>query len=169
MTDKSEVIAAACAAVSTGESERARAMIRQNYPFDPRVATKRQMQPLSMTRKFVADGFIDRYFGERLVFLPTLRLLSHFLGDAFPYHPNWKLDACHAAYYELGATIDHVVPVARGGDDTPLNRVTTSMLHNAIKARWTVEEVGWELLPAGDFTVWDRHVTVVCVHDSEPG
>jgi hypothetical protein len=84
VTDKSEVIAAACAAVSTGESERARAMIRQNYPFDPRVATKRQMQPLSMMRKFVADGFIGRYFGERLVFLPTLRLLSHFLGDAFP-------------------------------------------------------------------------------------
>ncbi len=156
MTDKSEIIAAACDAVSAGEAERAQAIIRQNYPFDPRPPTKRQMPPLAMTRIFIADGFIDRYFGERLVFLPALRLLSHFLPDAFPYHPNWKLDACHLAYYELGATIDHIVPVTRSGaKDDPSNWATTSMLHNAIKAHWTVAELGWELLPAGDFAAWN--------------
>ncbi len=155
MTDKSEIIAAASGAVSAGEPQRAQAIIRQDYPFDPRPAIKRQMPPLAMTRVFVADGFIDRYFGERLVFLPALRLLSHFLPDAFPYHPNWKMDACHLAYYELGATIDHVVPVARGGDDEATNWVTTSMLHNAIKAHWTVAELSWKLLPAGDFAAWD--------------
>ncbi len=34
MIDKSDVIAAACALVRTGEPERARAIIRQDYPFD---------------------------------------------------------------------------------------------------------------------------------------
>ncbi len=156
MTDKSEIIAAACDAVSAAEPQRAQAIIRRDYPFDPRPPTKRQMPPIAMTWSFIADGFIDRYFGERLVFLPALRLLSHFLGDAFPYHPNWKMDACHLAYYELGATIDHVVPVTRSGvKDDPSNWVTTSMLHNAIKAHWTLAELGWKLLPPGNFAAWD--------------
>lgn len=75
---------------------------------------------------------------------------------AGPYHPHWKMAACHLAYYELGATIDHIVPVTRSGaKDDSSNWVTTSMLHNAMKAHWTVAEHGWKLLPAGDFAAWD--------------
>jgi hypothetical protein len=55
----------------------------------------------------------------------------------------------------LFPTIDHVIPVARGGPDCEANWVTTSMLRNAAKANWTLEELGWNLCPAGSLDDWD--------------
>ena len=59
------------------------------------------------------------------------------------------------SYWELFPTIDHIVPVARGGSDTDSNRVTTSMMRNAAKAHWTLEELDWSLHPPGDIRKWD--------------
>lgn len=59
------------------------------------------------------------------------------------------------AYWELFPTIDHVVPIARGGADNDANWVSTSMLRNSAKANWTLEELGWQLRPPGDFSRWD--------------
>jgi hypothetical protein len=101
------------------------------------------------------DGFVDRYSGKHLVFPGVLRVLALRLPAEFPYHPNWKMTATHLAFWELSPTVDHVVPVARGGADTELNWVTTSMLRNSAKANWTLEELGWTLLPAGDLHAWD--------------
>ncbi|MFF0818704.1 HNH endonuclease [Rhodococcus sp. NPDC003318] len=52
----------------------------------------------------------------------------------------------HFAYWELFPTIDHIVPVTRGGADDESNWVTTSMLRNSAKAHWTLDELG------GDFS-----------------
>lgn len=65
------------------------------------------------------------------------------------------MDKCHIAYWELVATIDHVKPIARGGLDEEANWATTSMRRNSIKANWTLEELNWELCPAGDINTWD--------------
>lgn len=77
------------------------------------------------------------------------------MPSEFPFHPNWKMSETHMIYRELFPTIDHVVPVARGGADDESNWVTTSMLRNAAKSNWTLEEVGWTLVPAGDLLQWD--------------
>ncbi len=61
----------------------------------------------------------------------------------------------HMMYWELFPTVDHIVPVARGGADDATNWVTTSMLHNSAKSNWTLEELGWLLVPTGDFGHWD--------------
>ena len=58
-------------------------------------------------------------------------------------------------YWELFPTIDHVVPVAREGADDESNWVSTSMLRNAAKSNWTLEELGWSLVPASDVRQWD--------------
>jgi hypothetical protein len=55
-------------------------------------------------------------------------------GSKFPFHPNWKTEATHPAYWEVGATIDHMVPVTLGGADEPANWVTTSMARNSLNA-----------------------------------
>ncbi len=107
------------------------------------------------TRVFVRDGFLDRYTGERLIFPPVLRVLSIVLPDKFPYHPNWKTVVTHPAFWKVGATIDHVVPVTRGGADDESNWVTTSMARNSAKMNWTLEELGWTLHPPGNFGEWD--------------
>ena len=69
--------------------------------------------------------------------------------------PNWKTDVTHPAYWELGATIDHLVPVTRGGADDESNWITTSMAHNYAKMNWTLDESGLQLYPPGDLNKWD--------------
>jgi len=61
----------------------------------------------------------------------------------------------HIFYWELWPTIDHVIPVARGGDNDNSNLVCTSMIRNSAKSNWLLEEIGWKLLPPGDFSGWD--------------
>jgi hypothetical protein len=155
MAEKSGAIAAVCAALARGDVDAATSTLKRDYPFASEPITKRQYGPVESTRVFVRDGFLDRYTGERLVFPPVLRLLSAALPEEFPFHPNWKTDLTHPAYWEVGATIDHVVPVSRGGADDESNWVTTSMARNSAKMNWTLEELGWALLPPGDFREWD--------------
>ena len=152
---KAQVIAAVCAALDADGVEAAAALVDREYPFAPETPTKRRTRVLDYTRVFLRDGFVDRYSGERLVFPPVLRLLSTFMPDRFPYHPNWKTHVTHAAYWEIGATIDHLRPVTRGGVDEPSNWITTSMARNSAKMHWTLEELGWVLRPPGNLREWD--------------
>ena len=96
--------------------------------------------------------------GGRLIFPAVLRLLSHYLPLEFPYHKNGKMTEGHVAYWELFPTIDHVAPVARGGIDSEANWVCCSMLTNSIKSNWTLEQLQWRLLPAGELAEWDGMV-----------
>ena len=58
-------------------------------------------------------------------------------------------------YWERFPTVDHVMPVARGGADSEENWVTTSMLRNSAKSNWTLEELGWTVRPIDPSTGWD--------------
>jgi hypothetical protein len=133
----------------------AAATLSNEYPFAPSAATKRAYGRVESTRVFIRDGFIDRYSGQRLVFPPVLRILSVRIPEACPFHPNWKTSVTHSSYWELSATVDHVVPVSRGGEDAEQNWITTSMARNSAKLSWTVEELGWSIYPAGEMTEWD--------------
>ena len=82
-------------------------------------------------------------------------MLLNALPEHCPYHPGWKTQVTHPAYWAVGATIDHLIPVTRGGLDEPSNWVTTSMARNSAKMNWTLLELGWELQAPGDFSQWD--------------
>jgi hypothetical protein len=153
--EKGSVIAAICHALADGSIAKAESIIRADYPFAPAPVTARRFRPVEYTKAFVRDGFIDRYAGNRLLFPPVLRVLSFALPTLFPYHPNWKTDETHPAYWEVSATLDHVIPVSRGGADDESNWVTTSMARNGAKMNWTLEELGWQLRPAGAIGEWD--------------
>jgi hypothetical protein len=146
---------AVCDSLLGGDPQAAADTARNGYSFAPVQLTGRVYTKLECTRIFVRDGFIDRYSGTQLIFPGTIRLLSRLLPAEFPFHPNWKMTETHMVYWELFATIDHLVPIARGGADNEKNWVTTSMLHNSAKSNWTLEELGWRLLPPGDFKQWD--------------
>ena len=133
----------------------ASAIACREYPLLSQSATGRKYTELTCTRIFIRDGFLDRYSGQQLVFPGALRLLSLLLPAEFPAHPNWKMSESHMIYWELYPTIDHIIPVARGGADDQTNLVCTSMLRNSAKSNWTLEELGWILLPPGDYTQWD--------------
>lgn len=156
---KAQTIKAVCDSLLTGDAAAAAATARSGYPFALPQSTGRGYTESMCTAIFVRDGFIDRYSGTQLVFPGTLRLLSLLLPSEFPFHPNWKMTETHMAYWELFPTVDHVVPVARGGADNDSNWVTTSMLRNSAKSNWTLEELGWQLVPPGEFKRWDGLLT----------
>jgi 5-methylcytosine-specific restriction endonuclease McrA len=138
-----------------GEKEKAQSLAKADYPFQFHLKEQRKITFLQSVKLFLRDGFIDRYSGQRLVYPGILRLLSQIMPQEFPFQKNWKMSECHIAYYELMPTIDHVIPVARGGSDDETNWVTTSMLRNSAKSNWTLEELGWSLFPAGNLKDWD--------------
>ncbi|WP_157105329.1 HNH endonuclease [Rhodococcoides kyotonense] len=154
-SNKAAILAEACTALTEGEDFRAADILRTKYPFVSTTKVARRYTERQSLRIFHRDGFIDRYSGERLVHPGALRLLSIILPDEFPADPNWAMSRTHIGFWELFPSIDHPVPVARGGPDDDTNWVTTSMLRNSAKAHWTLDELGWSLLPAGDTDTWD--------------
>ena len=154
--DAAELIARVCAALSDDRIDDAHAILKE-YRVEKWVRRSRtrtekaakaardaeERSKTSDVRAFIRDGFLDRYTGKRLVFPGTLRLLSVRLGNAFPYHPNWKFGVGHHAYWELFPTIDHRRPRAHGGTNELDNLLTTSMLPNASKGD---SLSGWEAL-----------------------
>jgi hypothetical protein len=153
--DGTAVLTEVCNALANRETDAAAAILNARFPFAPFTKVSRQYSPCQCMSVFWRDGFIDRYSGRRLVFPGTLRLLSMMLPEHFPYHKNWRTDACHIAFWELFPTIDHVVPVSRGGADTDENWVSTSMLRNSAKAGFLLEELGWTLCPPGLLQDWN--------------
>lgn len=152
---KADILADACRALADGHPTTARDIAHAEYPFVPIIKAQRRYTERHMMKVFVRDGFIDRYSGDRLVFPGTLRLLSQLMPDEFPVQKNWKMSETHQAWWELCPTIDHVVPVARGGADDETNWATTSMLRNSAKANWTLDELGWTLREPGSMGEWD--------------
>jgi hypothetical protein len=148
--------------LSSGDSASAATILRSAFPLAP-ASTPRSPWPLPrLTKVFVRDGFTDRYFGEPLVFPGALRALSVLSPPLFPYHRNWRQSLTHPAYWSHYPTIDHVVPVARGGADDESNVVTTSMLRNAAKSNWLLSELGWPTSTAPVVSTWDGLLAWFC-------
>jgi len=144
---RAHVIAAVCEELRNDRVGNAISILQSKYPFEAFKNVGRRYTELQSLRIFMRDCFTDRYSGLPLVFPGTLRILSLRLPEDFPFHPNWKTDECHFAYWELLPTVDHVIPVSRNGPDDGSNWVTTSMVKNASKANFRLEEIGWQLLP----------------------
>ncbi|MCG6941769.1 MAG: HNH endonuclease [Thiohalocapsa sp.] len=152
--NKLQAIERAFSALMMGESSDAGKIIMAGYPFSPIERSARRYTLAQSMATFLRDGFIDRYSGERLLYPGALRILSLELPNDFPYHPHWKTSETHIAYWHFHPTVDHVIPIARGGTDARRNLVTTSQLRNSTKAHWTLEELGWKLHPPGQLDSW---------------
>lgn len=155
MNSKAEIIKTICDLLLSSDTDAARAVATGEYPFVSIENAGRKYYEYQMTSIFIRDGFLDRYSGAKLVFPGSLRLLSRLMPDEFPFHKNWKMTDSHIVYWELFPTVDHILPVARGGADDVSNWATTSMLRNSAKANWTLTELGWTLLPPSADAIWD--------------
>lgn len=153
--NKVEAIEAAAIKILQHSIQEAENVITEQYPFHKITNPGRSYTDKEKMEQFVRDGFIDRYSGEKLVNPGILKVLSHYMPEIFPYHPHWKMEECHNAYWEFVPTVDHIYPVALGGADTEENWATTSMLHNSIKSNWTLEQLNWKLYDAGDYKKYD--------------
>ncbi len=153
--EKFEIIQTAIEKISADKIAEGEEFIKTWYPMRKYKRYKRSFSLSQKMKKFYADGFIDRYSGEKLVNPGALKVLSYYYPEAFPYHAHGKMDECHIAYWELIPTVDHVFPIALGGSDDDGNTVTTSMMHNLIKNNWTLEQLQWTLHAPGSIRDWD--------------
>ena len=138
----------------------AKSIICQKYPHTYYEIEKRTYTITQKMKQFIRDGFIDRYTGEKLLNPGMLKTISYYFPNEFPYHSHWKMTETHIAYWELIPTIDHIYPIAKGGEDDEKNWVTTSMKNNSIKSNYTIDEIHWKLYPKGDISDWDGLTTI---------
>ncbi len=156
INSKSNIIKYLCELLIENKNNEGVDFIKENYPFiEIDKVQSRQYSKYEMMKVFLRDGFIDRYSGERLLFPGLIRLLTLEMPDIFKYHPNWKMTETHMIYWDLFPTVDHIIPIARGGNNQEDNWITTSQLRNSAKSNFTIEELGWELLPNGKLEDWD--------------
>jgi hypothetical protein len=141
-----ETLEMAMAHIAKGETQESSAIVAERYPFVPPVE-RRSISLLDRVRVFLRDGFIDRYGGQQLFFPPVLGVLSSEIPESFP--------SVHIAYWELFPSVDHLVPLARGGAHEMANWVTTSMSRNLQKSNFTLEDMGWQLVEPGSLKTWD--------------
>lgn len=156
MTKKTDIINSICDALAGNDIKTARAKLLAEWKFiPPQFQTKREGISQSLQLDiFFRDRFTCRYCGKLTIFIGTLRIMSLMMPDEFPYHPNWKWERTHPAYWELTASCDHLLPVARGGGNDIENLVTACYMCNSIKANWTLQELRWELKEINNPT-WD--------------
>ena len=152
---KLDAIIQAAQYLRNNDCDTAEKVLNENYPFIPIKSEGRNYTTKQMIAQFFRDGFVDRYSGKRLVNPGLLRIMSELLPTAFPYHPHWKTDACHIAYWDYQPTVDHIYPVSLGGKDAPENWATTSMVNNSAKSNFTLEQLGWTLKGKGSIHDWD--------------
>ena len=147
--DKSLVISDIANMLLEENETTAKEIIRNEYPHTYFEIEKRTYTMVQKMNQFICDGFIDRYTGKKLLNPGILKIISHYFPNEFPYHPHWKMTETHIAYWELIPTLDHIYPIAKGGQDDEKNWVTTSMKNNSIKSNYTIDEIHWNLYPKG--------------------
>ncbi|PGM53832.1 HNH endonuclease [Bacillus sp. AFS053548] len=153
--DKANIIAKVCDLIESGKKALGEELLNSNYPFKKTEYVKRNYSKADMLSIFIRDRFIDRYSGDKVLLPPVLRILSEIYPNEFPFHPNWKYNECHPAYWDLLPTIDHITPVSLGGKNDKENLVTTSMKRNSAKSNFTLKDLGWDLHPPGNSEDWD--------------
>lgn len=153
--DRCEIISNIATMLLQNNTTAAKEIICNEYPHKHFEIKKRTYSIAQKMKQFIKDGFIDRYTGKRLLNPGILKIISLYFPDEFPFQSHWKMSQTHIAYWELVPTIDHIYPIAKGGQDNEENWVTTSMKNNSIKSNYTIDEINWKLYPAGKITEWD--------------
>lgn len=135
---------------SIAEVRRTRLEQASSVPLPTNVADRRDSRrslERSKAAVFAADSWTCRLCGARTIDLRVLRRASDLLGADFPYHPNWKFGSSHLLYWTHSSSLEHVTPLARGGEDAASNWVTTCYACNDARGHRLLEEIGWELRP----------------------
>ncbi len=144
-------------AILRGSDEGKRAIL-EGWPHSEAMRTSRCVTDYERFRVFRADGFRCRYTGDLLVLPAYLRALSILWPEVVPYHPNWKSDETHEAYWTHTASLEHIAPVAVGGAEAEGNWITTSMARNQVRSRYSLEALGWQVQPRTPLPDWDGGV-----------
>jgi 5-methylcytosine-specific restriction endonuclease McrA len=106
-------------------------------------------------RVFARDNYTCCYCGRKTIDVAIFKAISQVLPDVFPYHKNWAFDRCHFLYWTHTTSLEHVLPLARGGPNDESNMRAACYECQDAKSDARVEWLGWKPkpIPAGE-TGW---------------
>lgn len=91
---------------------------------------------------FARDGWRCRYCGTRVISTKARKVFT----ERFPeetHWVSWQRYGGHSALLSQGASLDHVLPISRGGKNVDCNFVTACGTCQFGRNQWTLEEVGF--------------------------
>lgn len=146
---------ALAATVAGGHIDQARNIVQSIARRGATDSSRRQNASLRLwTAVFARDSYTCRYCERRTIAPPILRIVSHLFPDLFLFHPNWKTSETDASYFILSTSADHIVPVTRGGSDSPENLVTACWMCNGMKSNFLLTELPNQTLKPAANNAW---------------
>lgn len=100
------------------------------------------------TATFEHDQYTCRFCGTRTIDLEVLKALSRIFPAELPYDSAWKHGRSSLVYWTHSTSLEHVIPIARGGLDRPDNYATTCYACNDARGDLLLVEIGWRKRPA---------------------
>jgi len=116
------------------------ATILPKLPKEQRAPAFRSESPLGNT-VFRRDGWRCRYCGCRVI--PSK--VRRWIDKRLPGTIRWShatIFGCHAGFWTLWGSVDHITPRARGGHNEAANLVTACMVCNFAREDFLLEELG---------------------------
>ena len=118
---------------------------RQPKSIEKKERIQARMPAAHVTRNiFERDGWRCRFCGTRVFSTKSRKVII----DAFPAEAHWadKEYERHAALNCQAASLDHILPHSRGGDNSEDNLVTACGPCQFGRNQWTIDEVGFLIL-----------------------
>jgi 5-methylcytosine-specific restriction endonuclease McrA len=123
-------------------------------PVLPAAERVRPLRGETALEVFRRDCWRCCYCGRLLVHADVLKLVGQLAGDVFAWvSSNMPMDKTHPAVERLCPNVEHVLPLARGGNNDEHNLRASCTPCNEWKADCTVEEAERKPIPSADG--WD--------------
>ncbi len=120
---------------------------------------------------YARDRYTCRYCGTRTILIPVMYAISALYGSIFKAHRYWRRDETDIAYWTFATSIEHIVPVKRGGTNDPENLLTACWRCNEEKGTHTLLQLGWQVQPISE-RAWDglgsKLAGLIAVMDATP-
>jgi len=120
---------------------------------------KRNTIPKSLLFEvWTRDNWVCRYCNEPVIFAPTLKILDSLSPKHGYYHAHGDENYMIPRFARAWASVDHVVPFSKGGEDTKDNLVTACWRCNNTISNQTESEGKPKLKPINKITAktdWD--------------
>lgn len=131
----------------------------RNLTQSERAERSRAPSKKVMAQVFVRDRYVCRYCNRLTICMPALIYISKQCPELFPRVNPRKLkrNRTYSVFWELAASIDHLVPSKRLESKHPnaIDNLRTACLRcNLTKAQWLLAEIGWEEQPVRHVN-WD--------------
>jgi 5-methylcytosine-specific restriction endonuclease McrA len=117
-------------------------------------AKRASVQATTKRSVFERDNYTCRLCGRRTIDVEVLRSLSRAFPNELPYDHHWSFTASSPIYWTHTTSLEHVVPIARGGAHDDTNFATSCYACNDARGDYLLEELGWTLRGVST-TPWD--------------